>query len=355
MMLVVSWLCIVLSLMVGAAYWGPMFLGTRPLLAPSALPRRNEQQQQPKSLLRKGQREPSTVSSDILDCSVLLVQPIEPDSGMFVSGAGGGGFQINIHNPREDIWVSKAIQKDGCFECDLVDIVTGALQQAAPDSFLLDIGGNIGLYSLAAANKGFDTFTFEPFRKNYRRICKSIAANDGFSKHMTLFDRALALEPMVVKFDESQLANRNFGGVAVKQQSGSHGSQEDVKTGISGVDYSLGITLDSLSSFLPKDRPVVIKVDVEGHECNALAGGLEYLNQLDIRYVAVEWSRARLVECVHREDIFALFAKNGLKPYMRIPNGWHELDPTNWSNWTRPDTATPQDGLFDMAWGKDLS
>ena len=47
------------------------------------------------------------------------------------------------------------------------------------DTFVIDIGSNLGLYSLAAASMGKDVWAFEPFKKNQNRFCASIVKN-GF-------------------------------------------------------------------------------------------------------------------------------------------------------------------------------
>ena len=44
--------------------------------------------------------------------------------------------------------------------------------------------------------------------------------------------------------------------------------------GIEGKDYAWAVSLDSLGLMVP--GPVVLKLDVEGHECDALHGATEF-------------------------------------------------------------------------------
>jgi len=102
------------------------------------------------------------------------------------------------------------------------------------------------------------------------------------------------------------------------------------------------VRVTDLQSVLPPSvRSVVLKVDVEGFECNTLGGALEYLNQLDILYVAFEWSPLRLRQCQQLDEILELFRKNRLMPYLHCPAGnllrnnvWKKVDPARWESWT---------------------
>jgi hypothetical protein len=53
-------------------------------------------------------------------------------------------------------------------------IVLGTTMHAmgkVEDAILIDIGSNIGLYSLTAVSMGHSNFAFEPFRPNFESIC----------------------------------------------------------------------------------------------------------------------------------------------------------------------------------------
>lgn len=57
--------------------------------------------------------------------------------------------------------------------------------------YFLDIGANIGWYTLAAASLGFKTLAFEPFNENLHYIEQSLLVNEGFSDLVTVYDYAL--------------------------------------------------------------------------------------------------------------------------------------------------------------------
>lgn len=253
-----------------------------------------------------------------------------------VGTTGVPSFQMSIHNPTEDRFISADIVSKGCWECHALSHTLYALQSRS-DAILLDIGSNIGLYSLAAASLGHKAFAFEPSHENWRRICLSVNANRDFSKYVTLYDVALAESEMIVKLDYNK-GSRNIGSIRTQKMDGSLRESANKENALmKGTDYARGVPLDFMQSQLPVNVPVVVKVDVEGAECKALSGALGYLNKVDIMYVAIEWEISRLRNCIDRESIFALFAKNKLKPYKWSfeTNQWDLLDPKNWENWPK--------------------
>ncbi|CAB9504619.1 Inherit from COG: Methyltransferase [Seminavis robusta] len=292
-----------------------------------------------------------------LDCSVAQQkqQPVEDDeqgetAGQWVQSTWNS-FAMSIHDPTRDAFISKEILEHGCFECAILDPAMTALQKAGKTAALLDLGANIGLYSLSAASLGHDAYCFEPVQRNYARICQSVTHNAQFDKRVHVFNRAVTNvgAPTIVRFD-GETATSNLGAFTMR---------EDVVTtaveGREGKDYGQAVALDDIGSSLNalQKRPVVLKVDVEGFECTALAGGLQFLSTLDITYVAIEWSLARLKRCTKRQEIFDLFVnRNKLLPYMHIANGkWDKLDPAQWEQWIQRGRQ-PKVGLYDIAWAR---
>lgn len=58
----------------------------------------------------------------------------------------------------------------------------------------MDIGANIGWFTLAAASRGYHVVAFEPFIDNQAAIDKSIIENPGFDNLIVLHKVALGTE-----------------------------------------------------------------------------------------------------------------------------------------------------------------
>ncbi|CAB9501544.1 Inherit from COG: Methyltransferase [Seminavis robusta] len=234
-------------------------------------------------------------------------------------------LKMNVHSGNE--MISRDIETSGCFECSILKKLMQFMEQTPPDTFFLDIGANIGMYSVHAAAWGRDVFAFEPFQRNYQRICKSISMNKGFEERIVVFNIALTDHPTTVGF--TSVSEENFGGIHVKEEA----AQEE-SAPVRGVDYAPGVQLSSLKSVLPLNRPAVIKIDVEGSECGVLGGAMDYLHALDILYVAMEWS-PEMPNCEHMEAMFKLFQKNRLSPYQHVywQDIWRPVKATEWRQW----------------------
>ncbi|KAL7535485.1 hypothetical protein ACHAWF_005180 [Thalassiosira exigua] len=182
-------------------------------------------------------------------------------------------FLMNIHSPVKDD-VSRAIYKEGCFECDHLTRLLEVLARR-PDAYLLDVGGNLGMWTLAAAAAGHRAIALEPFEANYRRLCRSVDRN-AFHDRVSVLGVAATSGEATFRID---VPNRNKGGgrlEAVTLDAAGPGDEPTVT----------GIAIDSLH--LPTDRLVVLKLDVEGHEIEALAGALEFLSGAEIIYAMTE-------------------------------------------------------------------
>ena len=252
-------------------------------------------------------------------------------------------FMMNIHNPLKDD-VSKAIFREGCFECDLLSRLLNTLM-VYDDAILLDVGGNIGMWSLTAAAAGHTTYTIEPFPENYKRICKSAVMNHPFVERVHVLAMAATDKQSTFRID---VPKRNMGGGRVKEVD-FKGTVEDETTVVQGF------TIDSLN--LPTDRPVVLKLDVEGHELQALSGAMKFLTRANIVYAMTEL-RPNFVNDGDRthhawKKIVRVLTDKGLRPY-RVDGKVEmtELNVNNLETWKH--RKHPVVRYFDVIWTKEL-
>lgn len=128
----------------------------------------------------------------------------------------------------------------------------------------LDVGANIGMYSIIAAknNKKIAAFAFEPVQENQELLRKNIRLND------------VAGRVKLVKYAASDKSGSAVIHLS-ETMSGTHslsvdhgGESRKIKT----------ITVDDFCKKYAL-KPSLIKIDVEGHEVNTLKGMKEVLRQ----------------------------------------------------------------------------
>lgn len=255
------------------------------------------------------------------------------DDGVNVKTNTPVSFLMNIHDPKLDS-VSSAIHKDGCWECYHVKSMLAALDKY-PNSYFLDVGGNIGMWTLSAAAAGKQTFTIEPSVENYSRICKSVNTN-GFHDRMHLMTIAASKEAATFHL---KAPHNNKGGTHLVANVDSDKAIEE------GVIKAF--TIDSLN--LPTDQPVVMKVDVEGHELDALLGAMTFLKNANIVYLAIELRPLDGKGSLGWDEVFKLLSAKGLVPF-RVDGEGEEvsLDPNDLAQWRHK--KHPKVRYYDVVW-----
>ena len=150
--------------------------------------------------------------------------------------------------------------------------------------FVLDIGGNIGYYTLVAAATGCSVVTVEPLAANVGRLWQSVVAN-RFERQVTLYKNAVGKDRRLVTLALNRGnpgASSVSDGSAAAPAGGSVG--EGAGLGAGGDSETVAtIVLDELfdgSAQRPvhpfTGRPIsprdiaVVKVDVEGYDAAAL-------------------------------------------------------------------------------------
>lgn len=137
------------------------------------------------------------------------------------------------------------------------------------DSFW-DVGGNIGIYTLIAAERGADVVTFEPWLENAATIERNLNKNDLSAR---VIPKALAdkCEPRDFILDERETPGSGRGSLLNDWQDGRTKTVECVRGDVA-------IQRDGVRS------PSVIKIDVEGAELEVIRGLGDFLGDVRVIY-----------------------------------------------------------------------
>jgi len=152
-----------------------------------------------------------------------------------------------------------------------------------PDDLFIDIGANIGLYSLyAALSRGVETIAFEPESLNYALLNKNIFLN-RLDRKMKAYSLALsnemALNAIHLSLFTAGAACHNFK------------EKFDFKHEPFVPQFSQGcfsMTLDSLIEQQLIPVPQYIKIDVDGMEHKILEGAKQTMKNAAVQSVLVE-------------------------------------------------------------------
>lgn len=157
------------------------------------------------------------------------------------------------------------------------------LREIQPDDVMVDVGANVGMYSVfAAVVSGAKVFAFEPESQNYALLNSNIALN-GLSGRVTAYPLALSNQ---LGADALYLSEFNAGGSC-------HSFGErvgfDLKPRSSPfAQGSFSVPLDDLVSAGTVPVPDHIKLDVDGFEHRVIEGARNTLKNPKVKSLIVE-------------------------------------------------------------------
>ena len=162
-----------------------------------------------------------------------------------------------------------------------------------------DVGANIGLYTLLAAQQGCTVFAFEPESQNYAVLIRNLAMNTPMSQAATAFPFCISDEQRI---DTLRLSSLMPGGSCHSFASDLNYKREQKEWAYK--QGTVGFTLDSLVYECGLPVPTHLKVDVDGFEDKVVAGAAQVLPH--VQSVLLELDSANADHMRIRDDLVAM-------------------------------------------------
>lgn len=171
-----------------------------------------------------------------------------------------------------------------------------------PNSVFIDVGANIGIYTLYALSLGHFVVSFEPHRKNYLRLLQNIQLNK--------FNQCLPL-PCGVS-DRNSIDNFYFDNEKI----GSSGGQLLDNIGKNAVPVLI-MQLDDLDIGI--NNNYYIKIDIDGREYDVINGLGDKIKKFNLKSVLVEINNNKelIVNRMHYHNFTHNNKFNKLKTHSR--------------------------------------
>ncbi|MEM1325341.1 MAG: FkbM family methyltransferase [Bacteroidota bacterium] len=186
------------------------------------------------------------------------------------------------------------------------------VSQSARNQLIIDIGGNIGNYSLDFLKKNPEQqiFVFEPHPTTFQKLSQNLNSY----KQVELFNKGVSDEKGELKLFDYQ-----------DQDGSTHASLfqgviEDIhgKTSISHtVDV---VALDDFLTAKKVEQVHLLKIDTEGNELNVLQGAKQYLEAQRIDIIHIEFNEMNVISKTFFKDFYDLLAPNYYL-YRLLPKG----------------------------------
>lgn len=143
------------------------------------------------------------------------------------------------------------------------------LHTLKPDDLFVDVGANIGSYSILAAGGGSKVLAIEPIPSTFRALTRNIVLNE-FEKQIEAMNIGLGSEPGNLQFsaDQDTVNHVLAEGESARQ--------------------IVHVPIRTLDDVLAGSEPSIIKIDVEGFETKVLEGAQKTLTNPTLRAVIME-------------------------------------------------------------------
>jgi FkbM family methyltransferase len=183
------------------------------------------------------------------------------------------------------------IQRSIYFTGRWEDEIASHVRHLGPGDLFVDVGANVGYFSLLAASRGADVIAFEPDPE----CCVQLDANALINGY-AIDARRLAISDEKGESTLYLAPAENRGGSSLK----------------TGKGPSLPVPTDTLDAQLDGRKPTLVKIDVEGAEVRVLRGARALLSSNAPPDIICEVSEFSLKELgSSKDELFALMAEHG--------------------------------------------
>ncbi|XP_013380138.1 uncharacterized protein LOC106151433 [Lingula anatina] len=222
----------------------------------------------------------------------------------------GKGFistPICVYEADDDQIISANLIRGKVWQSDLVSIFRLILN-ADPELDFVDLGANLGLWTVVALGLGRRVIAVEPFPPTAHRLRRTLQLGH-FEPRVTLVTSPLSNVYQDVVFE---MDGKNIGGTRIKDSRESSVKDEQRKL------IKRTATMDDLARIIPASfTKAFMKMDIEGSELKALNKSDKFLEVVNVPVITLEWrffkSKVSSPEVRYFE---AWFTRMGYKPYL---------------------------------------
>lgn len=202
----------------------------------------------------------------------------------YVSHQGANDFLLALN--RESDFISQSLIAGKTWEPAVSSAIASLSNK---NSLFIDIGANIGIHALTAANCGSSVIAFEPHPANFELLTKAVFAN-GWDSLIKCYQLAVSdKDRSTMKlFDDPN----NMGGSSLHRNFNHE------------TFFVLTSSIDAQKINFSNYENVIIKIDVEGHENYVLKGMLDTLNNSKLNAIFIEFNKS----LVTTQDLLSIYS-----------------------------------------------
>ena len=234
----------------------------------------------------------------------------------------GNTMPICVYPAAMDKYVSASSIMGNLWESPLIFKMANYIKfvkQKQPDIEFLDLGSNIGCYSLYMAHEGIPVTAIDPLHSNMELVSKSILLGK-LQDRMKLIWNAVADNHNTVTFIPDK---NNVGGTRI--------TDINPVENVAVMDVARAITFDDLLPLF-RGKHIAMKMDIEESEYPALLGGERFFQEVDIKVVQMEFMWHKKGK--DGPKILEFFTKRGFQAFsdLQMSMSLHSTPMIKWPN-----------------------
>lgn len=182
-----------------------------------------------------------------------------------------------------DTIISGTIRRDGIWEPHLIKRFIDMLHSDSELGFI-DIGANIGVYTLVAASLQRLVIAIEPYEENLKHLSHGLFVSH-LENQVTVLQNAVYDKR--IEHVNLQLHDSNQGATHINNSN--HGYKcygDDCPAQVKSI------LMDDLLEVV-NFKSAIIKIDIEGHEHRAFKESTQLFQHLYVPYIIMEWQKLR--------------------------------------------------------------
>ena len=181
-----------------------------------------------------------------------------------------------IYNYGKDDYISKSLVNFGTWEPNITSIFYNIIEKNGTNNTVIDIGCNIGYYSLICAKHKnvSNVYSVDGNSKNITMMSLSCKRNELFN--VNLFNNCISDKVTYYKETNKEFVESigNIGGMSFEESN--------------NIDGIISTTIDNLIDENKINNVLIMKIDIEGGELKALKGAVKTLNTNIVKNIIIE-------------------------------------------------------------------
>ena len=235
---------------------------------------------------------------------------------------------VCLYDVYRDMYISHDLQETGLWEPLVTRDFLDCLARD-PLAGVIDLGANIGFYSMIAASAGRGVIAIEPYSNSVRRLQKA-ATLENVTANLVIVQNAVSDVRIAATV---RRAGDNQGDTRIR-----HGAQPCVGA-CSPVVRT--ILLDDLLEVCRFSR-AIMKVDIQDYEHRAFAHAAALFDNIRVTYIFMEWvlmgrhyvaANHTSADKVLVENMLRFLFERNYRPYTLSSEDERPLDPDVWDAW----------------------